>query len=152
MPTYVCSFPAASLSDDQQKRIAEAISLRHHEATGAPTFFVQVVIDQNPTKKRFIGGQPKDTHAWIRADIRSGRAPEIRQRLMLNILADVAEISGIDAQNIWIYLNNIEATDMVEFGHVLPNPGDEDVWLQHLPIELKVYLKKLIGESKSFEL
>lgn len=36
MPTYVCSVPPKSLSDDQKDQMAAAIGRRHGEATGAP--------------------------------------------------------------------------------------------------------------------
>jgi phenylpyruvate tautomerase PptA (4-oxalocrotonate tautomerase family) len=133
MPTYVCSFPPESLSDSQKDRIAHAISRRHAEATGAPRFFVQVVIDQTPDRTRFLGGHASDAHVWIRADIRAGRSKEVRQQLMLNIMKDVAEISGVKEQDVWVYINNLEPTDMVEFGHILPAPGEEQKWFESLP-------------------
>ncbi len=42
MPTYVCSVPPKSLDSSQKDQIAAAIAWRHSEATGAPSFFVQV--------------------------------------------------------------------------------------------------------------
>ncbi len=74
MPTYVCSVRAGSLTQPQKTAIAEAITRRHSEATGAPTFFVQVVVDEN-AGARFLGGSPADDQIWIRGDIRAGRRP-----------------------------------------------------------------------------
>jgi phenylpyruvate tautomerase PptA (4-oxalocrotonate tautomerase family) len=56
MPTYVCSVPPKSLSDDQKDQIAAAIGRRHSEATGAPSFFVQVIIEESDTTRRYLGG------------------------------------------------------------------------------------------------
>ncbi len=49
MPTYVCSVPPKKLSSSQKSEIAKSISNRHSEATGAPPFFVQVVIKRLST-------------------------------------------------------------------------------------------------------
>ena len=41
MPTYVCYLPRDRFSPDQKRQIADAITFRHSEATGAPSYFVQ---------------------------------------------------------------------------------------------------------------
>lgn len=152
MPTYVCSFPHGLLTGTTRVRIAKAIATRHAEATGAPAFFVQVVIDENPNRTRFLGGSPSDEHVWIRADIRAGRAEAVRQSLMLKIMEDISAITGIAAQNVWVYINNLEPTDMVEFGHVLPRPGEEQQWFERLPAQLQAYLSSLGTSSDTFTL
>ncbi len=152
MPTYVCSVPPKMLSDTQKTQIAEAITRRHSETTGAPSFFVQVQIDESPAKVRFLGGSSADHHIWIRGDIRAGRSEDVRQRLMLNIMKDVSTIARVKEQDIWVYLCNLEPTDMVEFGHVLPPPGEEQAWFESLPVELQQYLKKLGAHPGTFTL
>ena len=37
-------------------------------------------------------------------------------------------IAGITAEDIWVYLQDIAATQMVEFGRTLPEPGTEESW------------------------
>ena len=37
---------------------------------------------------------------------------------------------------VWVYLNELAHNDMLEFGHVLPKPGDEQSWFEDLPSEL----------------
>src|SRR5258706_7773707 len=46
MPTYVCYLPRDRFSPDQKRQIVDAITFRHSEATGAPSYFVQVVIEE----------------------------------------------------------------------------------------------------------
>jgi hypothetical protein len=36
-----------------------------------------------------------------------------------------------------VYLNDLNHTDMVEFGQVLPKPGDERRWLDEIPAGLR---------------
>jgi phenylpyruvate tautomerase PptA (4-oxalocrotonate tautomerase family) len=152
MPTYFCAVKTGLLNDEQKRRIASAITRLHSEATGAPTWFVQVVIDENQQRQRYLGGQPADGHIWIRADIRAGRSSEQRQRLMLNIMHAVSEISGVEESSIWVYLCNLAPDDMVEYGRVLPLPGKEAAWFDALPPELQRYLTSLGVEKEKFTL
>ena len=152
MPTYVCSVPPKSLDDDQKAQIAAAIGHRHSEATGAPSFFVQVVIEESATVRRYLGGAPSNAHIWIRGDIRAGRSEAVRGKLMLDIMSDVSIIASVPQVSIWVYLCNLEPTDMVEFGHVLPRPGEEQAWFENLPVPLQSYLTGLGAKQKTFRL
>lgn len=152
MPTYVCAVPPGSLSDEQKDRIAAAIGRRHSEATGAPAFFVQVVIEESAATRRYIGGTPAGAHIWIRGDIRTGRPEAVRSALMLAIMKDVSAIADVPETSIWVYLCGLEPTDMVEFGHVLPSPGGEQAWFKALPAELQTTLNALGASADGFRL
>jgi phenylpyruvate tautomerase PptA (4-oxalocrotonate tautomerase family) len=152
MPTYVCAVPPKFLSTEQKNQIAVAISHLHGEATGAPSFFVQVVVEENETARRYLGGEPADNHIWIRGDIRAGRAEEVRGQLMLSIMRDVSAIAKVPEESIWVYLSNLEPTDMVEYGHVLPPPGKEQEWFESLPAPLQSYLKGLGAKKETLRL
>jgi phenylpyruvate tautomerase PptA (4-oxalocrotonate tautomerase family) len=140
------------LTAAQKKSMAEAISQIHSEATGAPAFFVQVIIDENQSADRFLGGQLTTNHIWIRGDIRAGRTKEQRERLMLHILKEVSRITAVDETSIWVYLCNLDATDMIEYGHVLPAPGEEQAWFERLPESLQDYLATLGANRNKFSL
>jgi phenylpyruvate tautomerase PptA (4-oxalocrotonate tautomerase family) len=135
--------PPKTLSDDQKDQIPAAIGRRHSEATGAPSFFVQVVIEESDTTRRYLGGKLSGAHIWIRGDIRAGRSEAVRSSLILAITEDVSVIAAVPAASIWVYLCNLEPTDMVEFGHVLPRPGEEQLWFEGLPPALQSYLNGL---------
>ena len=143
MPTYVCSVAAGALTGSQKSKIARAIARVHTEATGAPAYLVQVIFDEKAASERFLGGEPAANHVWIRGDIRAGRTLSQRESLALNIVKGVSDITGIDAQSIWVYLCNLEPTDMVEYGHVLPRPGGEQEWFENLPKSLQNHLANL---------
>lgn len=152
MPTYVCSARAGLLDDAQKVAIAQAITRNHSAATGAPPYFVQVVHDEKGPTDRFLGGEVAEKHVWIRGDVRAGRTVVQRTGLMLGIMKDVAAIVAIPESDIWVYLCNLEPTDMVEYGHVLPAPGDEQAWFDRLPAPLQDYLMKLGTQKKDFTL
>ncbi|WP_213990210.1 tautomerase family protein [Sodalis sp. dw_96] len=152
MPTYVCSIPKQLLSAGQKALMAQSITRAHHEATGAPAYFVQVVIEERENSTLFLGGEPQGDHLWIRGDIRAGRSAEQRAGLMQSILRDVARIAGVDPSRIWIYLCNLEAGDMIEYGHVLPLPGEEQHWFDELPAALQQQLLALGVKKDGFTL
>jgi phenylpyruvate tautomerase PptA (4-oxalocrotonate tautomerase family) len=150
MPTYVCVVKAGLLNDQQKQRIASAITRLHGETTGAPTWLVQVVIDENEQRQRCLNGTPADHQIWIRADIRAGRTSEQRQRLMLGIVQAISEISGVEESAIWVYLCNLAPDDMVEYGRVLPLPGQEQAWFEALPSELQRHLTSIGIQKEQF--
>lgn len=140
MPTYNVIVKPNTLTNEQKMRIAQAITDGHHEATGAAKYFVQVIIDENPGRKRFVGGYPCETQMWICGYIRSGRNDEQRANLMVTLLDHVAKASGLDKNTIWCYLVDIKA---LMFGSVLPNPGQEKAWLDRNPDNVKQILEKI---------
>lgn len=152
MPTYFCRVPSNLLTHEQKVRIANAITARHSEATGAPTFFVQVIIDEDKGGDRYVGGTAAGDHIWINGDLREGRTSAQIEGLMLNIMQDVADISGIRREDIWIYINTLYCDHMVEFGKVLPQAGREAEWFASLPEELKQRLNDLDITHKEFML
>ena len=71
---------------------------------------------------------------------------------MLNIMRDLTEITGVIEDNIWVYVCNLVPTDMVEYGHVLPSPGEEQQWFSSLKPKLREYLKSLGITRENFTL
>jgi hypothetical protein len=109
-------------------------------------------VEESCSARRYLGGAPADNHIWIRGDIRAGRPDEVRGRLMLNIMRDVSAIAKVREESIWVYLCNLEPTDMVEYGHVLPPPGKEEEWFASLPAPLQSYLKGLGAKQDTLRL
>jgi len=151
VPTYHCHVPSGAFNSQQKGEIAQAITLRHSEATGAPPYFVQVMIEET-TADRYLGGTSASGHIWIRGDIRAGRTIEQRTGMMKKIMQDVSRITAVAENDIWVYLCNLDPTDMIEYGHVLPAPGQEAAWFEALPHSLQTYLKKLGTTKENFEL
>ena len=151
MPTYVCYLPRDRFSPDQKRQIVDAITFRHSEATGAPSYFVQVVIEEVQAD-RYLGGEKTSDHIWVRGDIRTGRTEEQRTGLMTKMMKDISLITSVRQESIWIYLCNLDPTDMIEYGHVLPAPGREETWFESLPGSLRTYLAKLGTTKANFKL
>lgn len=152
MPTYVCSVLENSVDDHHKGTIAEAIARIHSEETGAPIFFCQIVIEEKKPANRFLGPSRASSQIWIRGDIRGGRTDAQRTQMMLRMMDEVSRIATVKKEEIWVYLCNLAPTDMVEYGHVLPKPGEETAWLDGLPKSLQDHMQKLGTIRENFTL
>lgn len=47
---------------------------------------------------------------------------------MDQLLARLSSVSGLKSEDIWVYLQDIPAQQMIEFGRFLPAPGQESEW------------------------
>jgi hypothetical protein len=71
-----------------------------------------------------VGGARVDGgHIWVRADIRSGREPALRSKLAMGLAQDISDITGVQLPAVWVYIANVDAQDIVEYGRVMPNRG-----------------------------
>jgi phenylpyruvate tautomerase PptA (4-oxalocrotonate tautomerase family) len=144
MPTYVCWTRAGQLSADQRRLIAKSITEIHHDVALAPRYFVQVIFDELQPHSHFVGGdEAEPNHIWIRADIRSGRTQEQKSRLMARIVEEVCAIASARRENVWVYISDIPGPSVVEFGHILPQPGEEEAWFAKLPAALQERLRAI---------
>jgi phenylpyruvate tautomerase PptA (4-oxalocrotonate tautomerase family) len=77
----------------------------------------------------------------VRADIRAGRTKAQKASIMQRLMRDASEILNVSTENVWIYISDIPAEGVTEFGAVLPPPGGEEKWLASLPSALREKLK-----------
>jgi phenylpyruvate tautomerase PptA (4-oxalocrotonate tautomerase family) len=135
MPTYTVTTANLALTSAQEGEIAAAITDAHHQNTGAPGFFAQVLFVALPERKHYIGGKPNTVpHIYIHGLIRAGRSATAKTGLIQQITLKVLEISGVGAEDIWVYVQDIPSEQMVEFGRVLPAPGAEAQWQKDLSL------------------
>lgn len=136
MPTYTVHAPAGSLTQVQKNRLAQEITRAHSEATGAQTFFAQVMFVEVSAGQWFVGGTALEAkQIFIHGQIRGGRSVPTKQAL-LERLRDVAvAASGFPRNRTWAYLVELPPGLMMEYGHILPEPGAEAQWLAGLPAE-----------------
>lgn len=134
MPTYTCTARQGRLSAEEKRAIAKAITKAHAEITGAPAFFAQVIFQDVPNGDYFVGGAAlAHDHLFVYGRIRAGRSAVDRKALIRRIIADVGAAIGVSSFAVWVYLLELPAAAMAEFGHVLPEPGDEALWNANLP-------------------
>ncbi|MGD0334079.1 MAG: tautomerase family protein [Xanthobacteraceae bacterium] len=129
MPTYTVTTANIALSPEEKSRIASAITAAHNTHTGAPSYFAQVIFAAIAAGDHFIGGQRNTTpQVYIHGLIRAGRTDETKRTLMAQILRKARQIAGVGAEDVWVYIQDIAAGQMIEFGRFLPLPGAEAEW------------------------
>lgn len=145
MPTYYCTSAQGRLNTEQKSRIAGEITRIHAEVTGAPSYFAQVIFNEVTPGNWFMGGVPvAHDHVFIYGHIRSGRAAVDKTRMIRLMASAVAEAADVDnGRAVWVYLNELQPRQMIEFGHVLPEPGDEPAWTEALPHEDRAFMQSI---------
>lgn len=144
MPTYACTSREGLLNAEQKAAIANRLGAIHVEEAGGGRYFAQMIFQDVPAGNHFIATHPaSDRQIWIRGDIRAGRTAEQKSAMLARICHDVAEIVDTTPENIWVYINDVPADGIAEYGHVLPLPGEEQAWLDGLPADLRERLVHL---------
>jgi phenylpyruvate tautomerase PptA (4-oxalocrotonate tautomerase family) len=147
MPTYTCTAAAGLLDARSKSAIARAVTRAHSEITGAPTHFAQVIFQDVADGDHFVGGIPlAHEHVFVYGRIRAGRSAQLREALIRRLTADVAAAAGVDVFAVWAYLHELPPAAMVEFGHILPEAGDEAAWSAALPATARSRMRK-IGDA-----
>jgi len=130
MPTYSVFAPRGQLDDAQKRRIAADVTHTHTDATGAQGFFAQVVFVETASGDWFMGGAPLTApHIFVQGQIRGGRPAAMKHALITGLRDALASGAGLPTSRVWCYLIELPPSQMIEYGHVLPEPGGEAAWL-----------------------
>ena len=148
MPTYVCTVREGQLSPDQKSRIAAEVTRIHSEVTGAPTFFVQVFFEEVKPGNHFMGGVPLVhdqlyNQIFVYGRVRAGRSVQDKLKMIKLMAEAVGEAAGVRRTGVWIYIAELPPRQMIEYGYVLPDPGDEEVWTNALPKEDREFMQSV---------
>ena len=146
MPTYTVTNSNFNLSSKQQKNLAEGITKVHNVVTGANTYFAQVIFNKTKKNNHFMGGKKvKEPSLFLLGQIRAGRSKEVKDKLISDLKHVLVKNSKLDETQVWVYINDLPPSQMIEYGAVLPASGKEKQWFTNLPKKLK---KKLAAIEK----
>jgi phenylpyruvate tautomerase PptA (4-oxalocrotonate tautomerase family) len=148
MPTYVCTVREGQLSPDQKSRIAAEVTRIHSEVTGAPPFFAQVIFEEVRPGNHFMGGAPLVhdqlyDQIFVYGRVRAGRSIQDKLKMIKLMAEVVGEAAGVRRTGVWIYIAELPPRQMIEYGYVLPDPGDEEVWTNALPKEDREFMQSV---------
>ena len=145
MPAYTVTAPVGQLSSIQKQRLAMEITRVHCDVTGAPSYFVQVIFNDVPQGNYFRGGRVLEGshNVYVHGRIRAGRDSDTKERLLLDLLRAVTEAAEIDSTHVQVYLVEVPAQQIVEFGRILPLPGEEDAWWQAMPASVRAHIEAM---------
>ncbi len=144
MPTYTVTNSNFNISSKQQKKLAEGITKVHNVVTGANTYFAQVIFNKTKKNNHFMGGKKvKEPSLFLLGQIRAGRSKEVKDKLILDLRDVLVKNSKLDETQVWVYINDLPPSQMIEYGAVLPESGKEKEWFGNLPIKLKKKLSTI---------
>ena len=147
MPTYTVTNSNFNLSSKQQKNLAEGITKVHNVVTGANTYFAQVIFNKTKKNHHFMGGKKvKEPSIFLLGQIRAGRPKKIKDKLISDLRDVIIKKSKLDETQVWVYIVDLPPSQMIEYGEVLPESGNEEEWFAGLSKKLKGKLSKI--ESK----
>ncbi len=128
MPVYQVSYQHGLLTEEMKAKVAAAITDAHVEATGAPRIFVHTFFNELPPGISYSAEGPDPKISGITGSIRAGRTLEQKQTLIKQIVASWTELTGQPAKQLIAGLTEIESEIQMEYGLILPKPGDEPKW------------------------
>ena len=130
MPYYKCIVPEGSVEFEKRQAVAKAFTDIHCGSTGAPRTFVHCEFIEYPEDGST--GYDSDAPYYMDGGNRAGRPEEVKQKLLSDLIAAFVEITGISPGDIDGRITEGKASQTMEGGHVLPEPGEEGPeWYEH---------------------
>jgi phenylpyruvate tautomerase PptA (4-oxalocrotonate tautomerase family) len=147
MPTYIVTAPQGRLPAAQKTLLAEEITRVHCEMTGAPSYFVQVIFHDVPDGNYFVGGKPLKglDHVYLHGTIRAGRDGATKELMLGELMRAVSKSAQLEEHCIQVYLSDIPARQVLEFGKILPLPGEEAAWFDSIPDHIQQRMRDLLN-------
>jgi phenylpyruvate tautomerase PptA (4-oxalocrotonate tautomerase family) len=145
MPTYICTILEGRLTAEQKSEIAGEITRIHCEVTGAPSFFAQVIFQEVKPDNYFMGGAPlQHDQIFVYGHIRSGRAAVDKSRMITLMAKAIGGAAKVESSRcVWVYVGELPPRQMIEFGHLLPEAGDEAAWTAALPAADREFMQSI---------
>jgi phenylpyruvate tautomerase PptA (4-oxalocrotonate tautomerase family) len=138
MPTYMCYAHEGQVTAEQKSQIAAGIARIHSRFTGAPVSFCQCIFRNLACDEHFIGLQPAPHNGvFVYGHIRAERPSVAKNQVLIGIRDLLMRVLSVPESVVWVYLNDLAHSDMVEFGRVLPEPGGEHGWVDELPADAR---------------
>jgi phenylpyruvate tautomerase PptA (4-oxalocrotonate tautomerase family) len=83
----------------------------------------------------FVSSVPLDTdQIRVEGHLRTGHDVEAKRSLVERIVEAVAQVTAMPKSHVWAHLVDMPASQIVEFGRVVPEPGGEAARIAALPV------------------
>jgi phenylpyruvate tautomerase PptA (4-oxalocrotonate tautomerase family) len=128
MPIYTCTTTESTLTADSKTTLAAEIARIHSAINHVPSTYVNVVFHELPADAIYTDGRPAVpvlVSGWVRA----GHPDADTTRLATEISAAVTRVTGVLAERVMVVFLSSPAHYAVEGGRVLPEPGEEQAWI-----------------------
>tara|TARA_Y100001958_G_C21060442_1_gene423415 strand:+ start:378 stop:818 length:441 start_codon:yes stop_codon:yes gene_type:complete len=144
MPTYILRSSKFKIDKKKRDILAKGITRIHSKVTGANSYFAQVIFKENENDSHYIGGKTvQSKEVFLHGHIRAGRTNVIKKKLIEKLRDLIKKDLNLSRDQVWVYVSELEPSQMIEYGEILPKSGQEKKWFNQLPIKLKNKLLKL---------
>ena len=144
MSTYFVNSSNIKFKKNIKEKLSKKITKVHNEATGANKYFAQVIFNDTKRGDHYMGGKiVSKPEVFIYGHIRSGRTAKIKNKLITGLREIIRKNTKLKKDNIWVYILDLKASQMIEYGEILPQSGDETKWFKNLPTKLRNRLNKI---------
>jgi phenylpyruvate tautomerase PptA (4-oxalocrotonate tautomerase family) len=129
VPVYTCTTTAATLDSAQKSALAHEITRIHAAINHVPSKYVNVVFHELPAENVYTDAAPASPlllNGWAR----SGHSQADTTRLALEIADAAARVARVDRERVLVVIQDSPAGSAVEGGRVLPEPGQEQAWIE----------------------
>lgn len=143
MPAYTVTVPHGRLSSQQKQLMASGITRVHCAITGAPAYFVQVIFNEVAEGNYYRGGRALQgsDNVYLHGRIRAGRDAATKERLLVELMQIVSAAAQLEAHCVQVYLVEVPARQIIEFGQILPLPGEEAAWWDSIPADIRARIE-----------
>lgn len=124
MPLYLCLAETGRVPEAVKEPIANAFTEIHCGLTFAPPSFVHVYFIES---ERGSGGVPPFT---IVGNIRADRTEQTKDKIIDQMRRSMAGHLGVGIDQVTMTISETPANWTMEGGHLLPDPGEEDAWME----------------------
>jgi phenylpyruvate tautomerase PptA (4-oxalocrotonate tautomerase family) len=121
---YQCFSPGGLLDEATRRKVAEEITRIHCDATGVPVSWVNVMFIDVPAGQYFVGGKPA-ANCVLSGAIRAGHDVATRQRMLQDLSAMWARVTGQPEQELLVTLRENPPENAMEAGSIFPPVGHE---------------------------
>jgi len=141
MPVYMVYVTAGRLRPEQKGEVARAITSAHRKLTGTPHVLAQVSFQEQEPGNVFLGGVPQGSDTiLVHGHHRLGRPAEVKRRLAAKIVEDISRAASVEKRHIWLYIDEMPANQMIEYGRFLPEPGHEEARFDDISDDDKAFM------------
>ncbi|HEY6577201.1 MAG TPA: tautomerase family protein [Mycobacterium sp.] len=128
MPIYTCTTTESTLTSESKTALAGEIARIHSAINHVPSTYVNVVFHELPADAIYTDGRPAApvlVSGWVRA----GHPDAETTVLATEISTAVTRVTGVPAERVMVVFTSSPAHYAVEGGRVLPEPGQEQAWI-----------------------
>jgi len=128
VPIYTCTTTESTLTSENKTALAGEIARIHSAINHVPSTYDNVVFHELPADAIYTEGRPAApvlVSGWVRA----GHPDAETTLLATEISTAVTRVTGVPAERVMVVFTSSPAHYAVEGGRVLPEPGQEQAWI-----------------------